>query len=161
MKQKLCVVMVMSVVFAHNVFAQAPSTLLRRDTQSRIHEGPVGGNALTLGGGGFWMVPGEKSGSDAEERVVLSVNAAEFAATEANALWVRYGWKVAVKNESRERQIFNVEVQFLDSNDFVIDTAYRYRQTIAPFNQLTVTGDRLVTMPGASRVARIKAIVTK
>jgi hypothetical protein len=95
------------------------------------------------------------------ENAAFWVNNVDFSATESNDVFVRYGWKVTIKNGIPRTQSFDLEVQFLDKNDFVIDTAHLYRRTIEAFDQQTFTGDTLVRMPNALRVVHAKAIVTR
>ncbi len=57
-------------------------------------------------------------------------------------------------------QAFDLTVQVLDTDGFVIDTAGAYSQTVGAFDERTLTGDRLVSMPGALRVAQVKATAT-
>jgi hypothetical protein len=85
----------------------------------------------------------------------------DFAVTESNRVFLRFGWKVTIKNGIRTAQAFDLTVQFLDRNGFVIDTARVYRQAIAAYDERTITGDALVSMPGALSVAKVKAIATR
>jgi len=98
---------------------------------------------------------------DELENAAFWVNSVDFAATESNKTWVRYGWKITIKNGIPRTQTFDLELQFLDKDDFVVDTKNLYRRTIAAYDQQTITGDNLVSMPGALRVSRVKAIVTR
>lgn len=87
---------------------------------------------------------------------VLNVTAK---ATEKNDVWWRYGYRLTVRNNGKDidPQIF--DIQFLDAEGYVIDTATTYPKTvIMPGATAIITGEKLVSLPGAARVAKLKAI---
>ncbi|HWF85397.1 MAG TPA: hypothetical protein VG222_11135 [Vicinamibacterales bacterium] len=89
------------------------------------------------------------------------VKSADFGVTESNRVFVRYAWNVTIKNGLDRTQAFDVAVQFLDKDDLVIDTARVYGHTIAAYDETTINGDKLVSMPGALRVAKVTAVATR
>lgn len=84
-----------------------------------------------------------------------------YAVTESNRIYVRYGWKVTVKNGIPRPQIFDVTVQFLNAAGFVVDTARQFNQGVPAQDEVTLTGDSLITYPSAFAVATVKAIITR
>lgn len=84
-----------------------------------------------------------------------------FGVTEANQVFIRFGWKVTIKNGLDRTQAFDLAVQFLDGNGLVVDTARVYGATINAFDERTITESELISMPGAQRVASVKAIATR
>jgi hypothetical protein len=85
----------------------------------------------------------------------------DFGVTEQNSVFVRFGWKVTVKNGIPRPQTYDVEVQFLDSRGLVVDTARRYRQTIAAQDEQTLRGDALISVPAAFGVTQVNAIARR
>jgi hypothetical protein len=85
----------------------------------------------------------------------------DFGVTEANRIFVRYGWKVTVKNGIPRPQIFDVVVQFLNARGLVIDTARLYQQGIAGQDEQTIQGDKLISQPGAQQVASISIVAIR
>jgi hypothetical protein len=88
------------------------------------------------------------------------VTSVDMGVTETNDVFVRYGWKVTVKN-SGARQTFDLTIQFLDARGLVVDTARDYGEVISAFDQRTITGDDLIAMPRALNVVSAKAIATR
>jgi hypothetical protein len=84
-----------------------------------------------------------------------------FGVTEANRVFMHYAWKITVKNGIPRPQTFDVVVQFLDERDLVVDTARLYGQRIAAQDEQMITGDKLVSMPGALRVTQVKAVAIR
>ena len=83
-----------------------------------------------------------------------------FAATESNRVWVRYSWKAVIHNSLDHAKVFDLDVQFLDARGLIVDHALQYRQEVAAFDERTVTGTHLVSMPGATTVASIHVVAT-
>jgi TPR repeat protein len=92
--------------------------------------------------------------SDANEFAVLNVTAKP---TEQNDMWWRYGYRVAVRNNGQNTQGQWFHIQFLDAQGYVIDTATTDRTTISPGATAIITGETLLNLPGAARVAGLKA----
>jgi hypothetical protein len=84
----------------------------------------------------------------------------EFGATESNRVWVRYSWKAVIHNSLDHAKVFDLDVQFLDARGLIVDHAVLYRQGVAAFDERTVTGTHLVSMPGATTVASIHVVAT-
>ena len=74
-----------------------------------------------------------------------------------NLYATKYGYRLTVRNNgmNNDRQYF--EIQFLDADGYVIDTKTE-RAVIKPGATEIITGETLVNLPGAARVAKLKAI---
>jgi hypothetical protein len=77
--------------------------------------------------------------------------------TESNDSWWRYAWKLTIRNESSADRSFNATLEFQDADGFVIDSATEYNLSVPAHGDRTFTGYTLVSLPGASRVARTNA----
>jgi hypothetical protein len=89
------------------------------------------------------------------------VKSVTFGVTETNKVFMRYGWTVTIKNGLDRNQAFDFIVQFLDKDGLMIDSARVYGETIAAFDERTINGDKLVSMPGGSLVAKVQAVATR
>jgi len=78
-------------------------------------------------------------------------------ATEKNDAWWRYGYRLTIRNNGTDdnRQFF--DIQFLDADGYVIDTEPEY-DNIKPGTTKVITGDLIINLPGAARVAKLKAV---
>jgi hypothetical protein len=85
----------------------------------------------------------------------------DFGVTERNNTYARFAWKATVKNGTPRAQIYDIEVQFLDSRDLIVDTAHLYREVIAAQDQQVLRGDRLISMPAALNVTKIHAVAKR
>ncbi|MCK6684717.1 MAG: hypothetical protein L6R30_20130 [Thermoanaerobaculia bacterium] len=79
--------------------------------------------------------------------------------TESNDTWWRYAWKLTLANDSDLHQAFDATIEFQDADGFVVDSASEYNLVVPPHAERTFTGYSLVSVPGASRVARTNAKV--
>jgi hypothetical protein len=95
------------------------------------------------------------------ENAAWFVKDVDFGVTEQNRVFMRFGWRVTVKNGIPRPQTYDVEVQFLDSRGLVVDTARRYRQTIAAQDEQTLRGDALISVPAAFGVTQVNAIARR
>jgi hypothetical protein len=77
--------------------------------------------------------------------------------TESNDSWWRFAWKLTIRNEASTDRSFNATVEFQDGDGFVIDSASEYNLSVPANGDRTFTGYKLVSLPGASRVARTNA----
>jgi hypothetical protein len=80
-----------------------------------------------------------------------------FGVTEQNRVFERFGWKLTVKNGTPRPQVYDVEVQFLDSRGLVVYTDRAYRQKIAAQDERTVYGEALIPVPSALNVVKVHA----
>ncbi len=85
---------------------------------------------------------------------VLNVSAR---ATEQNNTWWRYGYRLTVRNNGYDDSEQFFEIQFLDADGYVIKTKAE-ESVIKPGTTAIITGDTLIDLPGAGRVAGLKAI---
>ena len=111
-----------------------------------------------------------KVGGHAEVIDLLSRNATGFSEkpafevlnvtakpTEQNDIWWRYGYRLTVRNNGMDNDRQYFEIQFLDAEGYVIDTKPEV-SVIKPGATEIITGEALVNLPGAARVAKLKAI---
>lgn len=79
-----------------------------------------------------------------------------FRVTERNDTFWRFGWKFSLQNTATSRYVGRVEIEFHDSDGFVIDTATEYNVAIAPSEIREFTGQALIKAETAPRVTQIK-----
>jgi hypothetical protein len=79
--------------------------------------------------------------------------------TESNATWARFAWQASFRNTSDVPARFNITIEFIDSDGFTIDTDTAYGAVVPPQSERTFSGDTLISMPGARRVASTRTKV--
>ena len=79
--------------------------------------------------------------------------------TESNDVWWRYAWKLTIRNDAETDGSFDATIEFQDSDGFVIDSARESHLAVPARSERTFTGYSLVSVPGATRVARTNAKV--
>ena len=79
--------------------------------------------------------------------------------TESNDTWWRYAWKLTLRNDDSSDLAFDATIEFQDGEGFVIDSDQEHGLLVPAGSEKTFTGYALVSMPGASRVARTNAKV--
>jgi hypothetical protein len=79
--------------------------------------------------------------------------------TEENDVWQRHAWKLVLRSQRRTPMNCQAEVEFKDSDGFVVDTDREYSLGLAPNSEDTYTGFALISMPAARSVARTNAKV--
>ena len=84
-----------------------------------------------------------------------------YGVTETTDAYMRFGWKVTIRNGIGRNEVFDVTVQFLDKNDLVIATTALGVQTIRAFGEQAVTGDVMIRLPAALNVSSAKAVVNR
>jgi hypothetical protein len=89
---------------------------------------------------------------------IVDVN---YGVTETASTYMRFGWKVTIRNGLGRNEVFDITVQFLDKNDLVIGTAALGVQTIRAYDEQAVTGDVIIRLPAALNVASAKAVVNR
>ena len=93
--------------------------------------------------------------SDKPAFEVLAVTAKP---TEQNDVWWRYGYRLTVRNNFSNTDGQWFKIQFLDAQGYVIDSTTTERTVIRPGATEIITGEKLVSLPGAARVAKLKAL---
>jgi TPR repeat protein len=78
--------------------------------------------------------------------------------TEQNDVWWRFGYRLTVQNKGLDTEKQRFEIQFLDAQGYVIDTATTDQIAIKPGTTEIITGETLVNLPGAAQVSKLKAI---
>lgn len=79
--------------------------------------------------------------------------------TESNDTWWRYAWKLTLRNDESSDLAFDATIEFQDGEGFVIDSDRQYGLLVPAGTEKTFTGFDLVSLPGATRVARTNAKV--
>lgn len=95
------------------------------------------------------------------DRQLFTVESVDFRVTEKNNVCYRFGWIAIVRNGGAHGQPFDLTVQFLDKDGFVVDSDRAHRQAVDAFETRTLTGETFVSLPGALRVAQVKATATR
>ncbi len=78
--------------------------------------------------------------------------------TESNNSWWRYAWRLTLANDSQQPMMFSATIEFQDADGFVIDQDSE-NGLIPTLSEKTFTGYKLVTIPGAAKVAKTMAKV--
>jgi hypothetical protein len=89
---------------------------------------------------------------------IVDVN---YGVTETASTYLRFGWKVTIRNGLGRNEVFDLSVQFLDKNDLVIGTSTLGVQTIRAYGEEAVSGDVIIRLPAALNVASAKAVVNR
>jgi hypothetical protein len=84
-----------------------------------------------------------------------------FGVTEQNNVFFRFGWNVTINNAIPRRQIYDVEVQFLDDRGLIVHTDRLYGQVIQGQAQQVLRGDALIRVPAALMVSKIHVVATR
>jgi hypothetical protein len=84
-----------------------------------------------------------------------------YGVTETASTYMRFGWKVTIRNGLGRNEVFDLSVQFLDKNDLVIGTSTLGVQTIRAYGEEAVSGDLIIRLPAALNVASAKAVVNR
>ncbi len=69
-------------------------------------------------------------------------------------------WKVELKNQSPDSVKFNLEVQFLDSDAYMLDSASEYAVIFRPGESRSLTGTSLLEREVAPRMDSVRPIIT-
>lgn len=77
--------------------------------------------------------------------------------TESNATWWRWAVTVYIANPGSFSTSVNAKVKFLDKDGFIIETKDMYHLQLSPMSTNQFSDYTLVELPGAQRVASIKA----
>lgn len=77
--------------------------------------------------------------------------------TEDNSSWARHAWKLTLHNSTDRPISVHATIKFLDADGFLVDEDTEYSLVVPPMQDETFTGSKLITHPGADRVARTRA----
>ena len=78
---------------------------------------------------------------------------------ESNDSWSKFAWKLDLKSFSNEPLVFNVTIDFLDEEGFILDDANEYNLVLPSMGEKSYTGYKLVDEQLVNRVASIQARV--
>lgn len=91
----------------------------------------------------------------------VKVESIDSRITETNDVWARYAWKLAVSNSGDNTISFGVHIEWQDADGFVIDDDNESGLAVQAHGTETFTGYELIRYPGAFRVSKIEAKLTK
>lgn len=98
-------------------------------------------------------------GGPVEARSGLEVLSASARATERNNSWWRFGWVVTIKNHSDYSQTFALDVQFMDSDGYVVDDTTARGLSLPPGATHTFRESELISAGVAPRVASVNPVI--
>lgn len=109
--------------------------------------------------------PNQAAGTDPGLALVpqrsIKIESIDTRATETNDVWARYAWKLSVSNLSDEPAQFNAKIEWQDSDGFPIDDDEAYGLSLGAHETQTFTGNKLISYPAASRVAKVQAKISQ
>jgi hypothetical protein len=76
--------------------------------------------------------------------------------TETNSVFVRHAWQFTVHNASDRPQVFDGEVQYLDSGGVVVDRSYVREMVVPAMDERTSNGDTLIRTARAGSVKTVQ-----
>lgn len=98
------------------------------------------------------------SNSDSEKTEIdYEVASIDAKITESNSVFVKYAWILTIKNNGKQRLLFNANIEFLDADGFIVDQDFAYRLLIEPYETQKYTGAKLVNTSIAGKVTQITA----
>jgi len=81
------------------------------------------------------------SNSDSEKTEIdYEVASIDAKITESNSVFVKYAWILTIKNNGRQRLLFDANIEFLDTDGFIVDQDFAYKLFIEPFATKQYTG---------------------
>jgi hypothetical protein len=89
------------------------------------------------------------------------IKSARFGVTSGDRFDLQYSWIVTVSNHGGSRpRTFDLEVQYLDTHDVVIESDVLYGQAVGAFAERVFTGSARIRHPGGFQVVTLKVIAT-
>ena len=83
----------------------------------------------------------------------------ESRVTESNNVWSRYAWKLTMRNESEQPNVFHGTIEFQDRDGFIVDTSRADNLLVPARSEQVFTGFALIRAEVAGNVARTVAKV--
>src|SRR4029077_1535441 len=77
--------------------------------------------------------------------------------TESNDSWSKYAWKLTLRNDSDQLQVFRGTIEFQDSDAFIVDTDNVYDMQVPAKSEQVFTGYALIRAAVAGKVAQTVA----
>jgi hypothetical protein len=81
--------------------------------------------------------------------------------TESNNVWSKYAWKLTLRNDSDQPQVFRGTIEFQDSDGFIVDTGNANDMLVPAKSEQVFTGYALIRAEVAGKVARTVAKIGK
>lgn len=85
---------------------------------------------------------------------IVSVNSK---VTESNTLWERNSWIVTIKNNGPQTLLFNLTIEFLDEDGFILDQDTEYNLLLKPFETADYSGFALVDLEQSRNTISVNA----
>ena len=80
--------------------------------------------------------------------------------TESNNIYDKHSWILAVKNNGRQRLLFNATIDFLDKDGFIVDQDFGLQLLLEPYETKDFIGTKLVNAAISGNIVKISAKTT-
>lgn len=97
-----------------------------------------------------------KSGSDIAE-IDYEVVSIDAKITESNNIYDKHSWILTVKNNGRQRLLFNATIDFLDKDGFIVDQDFGLQLLLEPYETKDFIGTKLVNAAISGNIVKISA----
>jgi|GEM_PF-1630968 len=85
---------------------------------------------------------------------IVSINSK---VTESNAVWERNSWIVSIKNNGPQTLIFDLTIEFLDEDGFILNEAKEYDLVLEPYETTDYTGFSLLNLEQSRNTTNVNA----
>ena len=85
----------------------------------------------------------------------------ETRVTESNNVWSKYAWKLTLRNESDQPQLFRGTIEFQDSDGFIVDTDNAPDMPVPAKSEQVFTGYALIRAEVVGKVTKTVAKIGK
>jgi len=89
------------------------------------------------------------------------IDSVDMKQVESNSSWTKFAWKVTVRNDSDNGEVFGGKVEFIDSDRFVLDDSPVPAFAVGARSVESASGYSLINADLVSRVANIQAKLSK
>ena len=84
----------------------------------------------------------------------------ESRVTESNNVWSKYAWKLTIRNDSAEPAVFSGEIEFQDSDGFIVDSDTAVNMRVEGSSEGVFTGYDLIKAESTGKVVRTVAKIS-
>lgn len=92
-------------------------------------------------------------------RLPIEVCELRFRPTEKNTTWWRYSWVAEVENRTKQHILFDLEIEFLDKEGFVVDRGGKTKLTLTPDERRSIRDFSLINAESAPKIANLGSSV--
>jgi hypothetical protein len=96
-----------------------------------------------------------------QEELIWNTKDVDDRIIEVNRVFVRHAWRFTVHNGSDAPQVFDGEVQYLDSRGTVIDRSYVSQLEVPAFDERTLTGETLIRTAQSTSIDKISVALRR